>query len=212
MSALRDVRVWDVFGRKHAVSVPSGWSLYAVAGLGPGSVFVPLTTATPLAGDVQDEAVLGVDEDANVLWGVVLRQEGSSVGATPPGAPEAVIEGVPPTGWRYRPSSAIPEEWHPYRIPGTRDGHRFVEHRSANLNATPPRPAAVIESDLLGGSKGPPHAVDPAAVPASGLRLDRRWMLARGTDGGPVLWRQRTRTPLSGAPSKSLRFDVVERT
>ncbi len=212
VTALRDVHVWDVFGHKHALAVPTGWSLYAVAGLGPGTVFVPQTTATPLVGDTYDEAVLGVDEDANALWGVVLRHEGTAVQGVPPGADAPVVDGLVPAGWRYKPSSAVPNEWHPYRIPDSGQDRRFVEHRLADLNAALPRPAEVVESDLLGGPTGPPHEVDPGAVPASGLRLDRSWVLARGTDGRPVLWLQRTRTPLSGPPSKSLRFDVVERT
>jgi len=212
VAALRDVRVWDVFGRQHEPVVPSGWSLYAVEGLGPATVFIPQTTATPLVGDAQDEAALGVDEDSNLLWGAVLRRDGLLVPATAPGASVPVVEGTPPAAWRYTPSTAVPSEWHPYRVPDAGTRRRFVEQRLAELNATPPKPAAVVESDLLGGEKGPPHAVEPAAVPASGLRLDRRWVLARGTDGRPVLWLQRTRTPLAGPPSKTLRFDVLERT
>lgn len=210
VAALRDVRVWDVFGRDHELAVPSGWSLFAVEGLGPATVFVPQTTATPLVGDPQDEAVLGVDEDANLLWGVVLRRGGVAVAASAPGALAPVVEGVPTRAWRYTPSSAVPREWHPYRIADTGPRRRFVERRLADLNATPPRPAAVVESELLGGETGPPHAVEPATVPASGLRLDRRWVLARGTDAKPVLWLQRTRAPLAGPPSKNLRLDVVE--
>lgn len=211
VAALRDVVVWDVFGRKHALAVPSAWSLFAVDGLGPATVFVPQTTATPLTGDVQDEAVLGVDEDSNVLWGVVVRRDGLPVQGTPPGAPAPVVEGAPAPAWNYVPSSPVPREWHPYLIPDSNGRRRFVQHRLADLNATPPVPAEVVESDLLGGAKGPPHAVEPATVPASGLRLERRWVLARGSDGRPVLWLQRTRAPLAGPPSKTLRFDVLDR-
>ena len=47
-------------------------------------------------------------------------------------------------------------------------------------------------------------------MPTAGLRLDRRFVLGRGTDGRPVLWLQRRRMPLLAPPVSNLRFDVVE--
>jgi hypothetical protein len=35
-------------------------------------------------------------------------------------------------------------------------------------------------------------------------------MLARATDGSPVLWTQRRRAPLLTPPGQRLRFDVLE--
>jgi hypothetical protein len=53
------------------------------------------------------------------------------------------------------------------------------------------------------------HQIEPAAVPSNGLRLERRWLLGRRTDGAPVLWMQRRRTPLLAPPTSGLRFDVL---
>ena len=47
-------------------------------------------------------------------------------------------------------------------------------------------------------------------IPTLGLRLERRAMLARGTDGRPVLWTQRRRLPLLAPPAPKLRFDVLQ--
>jgi hypothetical protein len=44
-------------------------------------------------------------------------------------------------------------------------------------------------------------------VPRDGLKLQRRWTLARGADGRPLLWVQRQRLPLQAPPSSRLRFD-----
>jgi hypothetical protein len=133
------------------------------------------------------------------------------VAASAPGAPPAIVEGGTPPTWRYVPVSDVPHEWHPYRIADSNGRRRFMEQRLADLNAAAPGPASIVESDLLGGDTGPPHNVEPATVPAGGLQLERRWVLARGSDGRPVLWFQRTRLPLAGPPSKTLRFDVLAR-
>jgi len=47
-------------------------------------------------------------------------------------------------------------------------------------------------------------------VPSLGLRLERRYMLARGTDGQPVLWSQRRRLPLLAPPALGVRFDLMQ--
>ena len=56
----------------------------------------------------------------------------------------------------------------------------------------------------------PTHQLEPAAVPADGVRVERRAILARATDGTPVLWTQRRRQPLLTPPALALRFDVLE--
>jgi hypothetical protein len=40
--------------------------------------------------------------------------------------------------------------------------------------------------------------------------VEQRYMLARGTDGMPVLWSQRRRLPLLSPPAPHLRFDVMQ--
>jgi hypothetical protein len=48
-----------------------------------------------------------------------------------------------------------------------------------------------------------------AAVPSSGVRLQRRAMLARDTSGAPVLWVKREVMPVAGPPVSHLRWDVM---
>ena len=47
----------------------------------------------------------------------------------------------------------------------------------------------------------PLHDLDPASIAAGGTRLERRWVLARGRDGLPVLWQQRRRLTPRTAPA-----------
>jgi hypothetical protein len=53
------------------------------------------------------------------------------------------------------------------------------------------------------------HQLEPGAIPADGLRVERRAMLGRSTTGQPVLWTQRRRQPLITPPAFGLRFDVL---
>jgi hypothetical protein len=52
--------------------------------------------------------------------------------------------------------------------------------------------------------------IEPATIPTTGLRLERRWMLGRRFDGLPVLGAQRRRLPLLGPLVSGLRFDVLD--
>jgi len=73
-------------------------------------------------------------------------------------------------------------------------------------------PAAT--SDLLidpaAGGIHPVHQIEPGAIPVDGVRVERRAILARRTDGTPVLWTQRRRQPLLAPPAIGLRFDVLD--
>ena len=104
----------------------------------------------------------------------------------------------------------LPEHWHPYRIEARTAPQRrvFVQGLVADLSKTPVAPRAGAQSELIGAGSG--HELAASAVPNQGLRLDRRFMLARGTDGRPVLWRQRRRVPLLAGPVSHLRFDLLQ--
>src|SRR6478609_4806067 len=53
-----------------ADEAPGPWSLFRTEGLDRSSLVVWPTATTPLSGPVLDDVILGVDEDANVLWAV----------------------------------------------------------------------------------------------------------------------------------------------
>jgi len=72
-----------------------------------------------------------------------------------------------------------------------------------------PAPSAAVLSDPNRAPGAPVHEVEPSTVPTNGLRLQRRFVMARRTDGTPVLWVQRRRLPLLTPPAKLVRFDVL---
>ncbi|MBB5079310.1 hypothetical protein [Nonomuraea endophytica] len=209
---LSQVRVCDSFGQEWPLSPPAdGWSLYATEGLGRDSLVVWTTAATPLAGPVLDEVVVGIDEDANAAWAVERRIGGRDVST--PADPAPTLPGHPdmtgPPVYDYALAARVPEGWHPYLV-GSRDGRRrFVRHRAADLSGAEPAPMPDPRTDLLSDAGARPHVIEPGAIPVDGARLERRAMLARATTGDPVLWTQRRRTPLLTPPAIRLRFDAL---
>jgi hypothetical protein len=197
------------------------WSLYRTSGLGRSSLLLWPTAASPVVGPVLDDVLLGVDEDADVIWAVELRADGIPLAADADTA-EAMAQGRR-TGTRdftWLPSTTLPQHWHPYRLPADPALPRvFDQGLVAELNADPPGIRRGPHSELIGGVSdaevaegasldGRGHLLQGTAVPYQGVRLERRYVLARGTDGRPVLWRQRRRLPLLAGPTSHLRFDV----
>jgi hypothetical protein len=190
---------------------PPAWSLFRTRGMGRSSLVLWPTATTPLVGEMVDEALLGVDEDANLLWAVELRADGVTL-AQDLDTSRALQE-TTPTGSRhftYEPSTTLPASWHPYRIETVAGHRRFVQGAVADLDVRPPALRPRPRSALLATIPGKPgHVIDPDAVPNLGMGLERRWVLARDVHGGPVLWLQRRRTPLLAGPVSHLRFDVL---
>jgi hypothetical protein len=190
---------------------PGPWSLFRTAGLDRSSLVVWPTATAPVSGPVIDDVVLGVDEDANVLWAVELRADGIDLALSADSS--AALAETRRTGSRkftWRPSTTLPEHWHPYRIEARDAPARrvFVQGLVADLSKTPPALREGARSELLGAGKG--HVLAASAVPNQGLRLERRHVLGRGTDGRPVLWRQKRRIPVLGGPVSHLRFDLLQ--
>ena len=217
---LHTVEVRDAFDELTAVAVPEDWSLFRVNGLDPTSLVIWPTVAAPLSGPVLDDVVVGIDEDANLLWAVERRAEAHEFAPPELELPAAV---VPAEGqlradarpsYAYRPSTYVPPYWHPYEIHTIDGRRRFVQARLANLEHATADAHAGAGQPAAGRSprsaEGPVHQIEPAAVPSSGLRLERRYVLGRRTDGQPVLWRQRRRLPLLSPPMSNLRFDLLE--
>jgi hypothetical protein len=220
---VHQARVRDSFDQWWPLDTPPGrgdpippggaapWSLFRTTGLDRSSLVLWPTAVTPIHGPVLDEALLGVDEDANLLWAVELRADGAHL-ATGPDVLEALAE-VTPTGTRrfdYLPSTTLPPHWHPYRIESRSQLRWFVQGLVADLTVRPPATRPGPRSPLLSGTPDgtPGHLLTPAAVPNAGVGLERRFVLARDTTGQPVLWLQRRRIPALNGPVSHLRFDV----
>jgi hypothetical protein len=222
---LHKVMVTDTFGESWEVKPPQefappdpwpaeDWSLFAVAKLGPRSLVLWPTVATPLAGEAIEEVVLGVDEDANAMWAVEERARGQQLTMfTPDRAAVAPPNPFPP-GYEYVPSTAVPQHWHPYVIGEGLPRRRFVQGRLMDYSAPDgpklrPEPLARLLYDERAPATAPVHQIEPSTVPTQGLRLDRRWVMGRCTTGAPILWVQRRRQPLLAPPVSGLRFDAL---
>jgi len=217
---LDDVTVIDSFGQRWPLSVPKDWSLFATTGLDPSSIVLWATARTPLAGPILDEVVIGIDEDANLVWAVEQVVAGQTL-ATPVPPPEPAAAQTDPSvqpAFSYLPMTPLPRYWHPYVIPQEEDEvnrpRRFVQGRAADLSGPTPTLLPAPISDLLADPHAPPggpvHQLEPAAIPPDGLRVQRRAMLARSTTGEPVLWTQRRRDLLLSPPTFALRFDILQ--
>ena len=217
---MHSVQVRDTFDDVIDLAAPTDWSLFETTGLSPTSLVVWPTVATPLNGPALDEVVIGVDEDANLLWAVERRADGRELAPQPAGP---ITPGPDPVGqlaadgrksYSYLPSSSVAPYWHPYEIHEIDGRRRFVQSRMADLRTRPPTLMPAPVSDLLADPAAPPqgpvHQIEPATVPTTGMRLERRYVLGRASDGTPVLWRQRRRLPLIAPPVSGLRFDILE--
>jgi hypothetical protein len=213
---LQSVTVHDSFGEEWVVTPPAvdgarGWSLFRTAGLPSTDLVIWPTAVAPHAGPVLDDVLLGVDEDANLAWAVELRADGRQLLED-----AEVLDAVQqPTAtgadaYRYLPSTGLPSHWHPYEQASGGDWRQAVLANPAG----PGTPRAAPVSRLLAGDRLPSgasevHRIARHALPSSGIRLQRRAMLARDVDGRPVLWVERRTGPLTAPPASLLRFDVL---
>jgi hypothetical protein len=233
---LEGVTVRDSFGEvwsltPPAASGPGAWSLFHTAGLAESQLLIWPVAVAPQTGWALDEVLVGVDEDANLAWAVELRADGVELlhDAT---TADAVVE-TTRTGSRdflYLPSTTLPNHWHPYQrvragdpgpgfdvpaVPGAGDGRSGVWRQAvlADLTGPSPKPRPGPVSQLIGGPSGAGigrgHELAADAIPSNGIRLRRRSMLARDTAGRPVLWVERSVSPVTGPPTSHLRFDVL---
>ncbi|MCC2313607.1 hypothetical protein [Cellulomonas xiejunii] len=213
---LDEVVVHDSFGDTWALVPAADWSLFATDGLGARSLVVWATAATPLVGPVMDEVVIGTDEDANLVWAVEQRLRGRAVLSTddPPPEPPAHLDASGRSGYAYRPMTRIPPHWHPYEVEEVDGRRRYVQGRAADLSGPQavllPEAESVLLIDTAAGGVHPTHQLEPSAIPADGVRVERRAVLARSTTGAPVLWNQRRRQPLLSPPVMAIRFDSAE--
>jgi hypothetical protein len=216
IATLDAVTVIDSFGDRWPVRPPQDWSLFATTGLDTNSMVMWATAPTPVAGPILDDVVIGIDEDANVVWAVEQTVAGRTLATLPPrpeASPSAVDSDTQPT-FSYLAMTPVPPYWHPYVVEDQPDGtRRFVQGRAADLSGPEPVMLPEPTSDLLFDPNAPPagpvHYLAPAAIPPEGLRVQRRAMLARSTTGAPVLWTQRRRWALEAPPTLALRFDVL---
>lgn len=213
---IHKVVVRDSFGGEWDVNPPTDWSLFKVKKLDRRSLVIWPKVATPITGPSIEEVVLGINEDANLLWAVERRLEGSD---TPtPSRTDAISASSPSRQsvasehkeYDYRPSTSVFPHWHPYEIDDTGEKRLLGQGRLADLSTSPPRLTDEPKAKLLTKPDQSVHKIIPSALRSLGLRVERCYVLGRCTDGSPVLWIQRRRSPLISPPALRLRFDVLE--
>jgi hypothetical protein len=213
---LRAARVRDSFDEWWGLAFPRvkgepgpdpEWSIYRTTGLPAGALVLWPTALAPLTAAPWEEALLGVDEDADLCWAVETRIDGVACDPGWRDAPPA----TPAASYRLESTWGAPPHGHPYRIEARPGGRRFVQGLVADLSGPVPRlrpgPGTMLLRNRVSGQPG--HEILPSAVPSVGIRLIRRFRLARGVDGRPVLWLQTERLPLQTGPASHLRFDVL---
>ncbi len=180
------------------------WNLFGTDGLGPSELLLWAADAPPLEGPVLERVVLGVDEDANLLWAVEETVEaGQRLPDAAESGPPASDNTAPRVG--YRPLSDSPPRWHPYPADDAAEPRRFRQGRlasGAGVTDLPLGASRILPTDHV-------HEIVPAAIPARGLQVQRRWVLARDADGRVVLWQQHTRRVPLAPPALRLPFDVI---
>ena len=216
VETLDQVNVLDSFGQSWPLSAPQGWGLFRTQGLDPGALVLWATAVAPLQGPVLDEVVIGIDEDADLVWAVerVVGGRTMPTPSAPPTSPSGQLDPGARQAFSYRAMTPVPAYWHPYVLDVSTVRRRFVQGRAADLSGPQatllPPPVSDLLYDPRRGPGDPVHQIDPAAIPSDGVRVERRAMLARATSGEPVLWTQRRRQPLLTPPTFALRFDVLD--
>jgi hypothetical protein len=221
--SLEDVTITDSFGEEwpkaeQPWATADDWTMFRVSGLGIRQLPIWPVAAAPLVGEAVEEVSIGMDEDANLVWAVEERLASRVTDRLRPDPPRprVVDEGAhpePPPPYSYKPTTAVPDHWHPYTREELDAAVRFVQGRLVKVGANgEPAAADLPVAGLLQSQSGGPHTIAPWRLPPTGVRLDTRPVLARTTSGAPVLWVQRRRQPLLSVPSSGLRFDAVSPT
>ena len=155
--AVSKVEVEDVMGLKTTKAAVNNWSFFRVSGREHHRAADRPTVANPLNAAVAlDNVLLGIDEDANILWAIELRVDGAEL--VEPEEPEPEVPATPPEGqvvitgkraYRYIPATSVPHHWHPYLISDAGNIRRYVQARLADLNERPVDPRPGPTSRLL---------------------------------------------------------------
>lgn len=206
------------------VAASSAWRLFCLtAGDGealPGELlFLPNVRGGVVEGEVIEEVAIVRDEDANVAWAVEKLYFDEATSRPRRRGDERTTDGPPdgdaglPDDVRslpaYRLTSGVAPHWVPY-VPRRIDGQgrnptqvylrRARSLESANAAVPQYRGRVIAESWRLNEEE----------APRTGLRVQRLWRLARGSDGTAHVWIGRRKDPAPREPTSGLTFDFLE--
>jgi hypothetical protein len=185
------------------------WRMFAVSGeVMPHRLLVPPTLARGLASDPIEQILLVRDEPANMAWGIERVFQGAS-GAPIDRASETIAAPPAPTSTlaplQYQLGTTVPDSYIPF-VSVLID---TVQRRM--------RRAAFLHTDGTPGIISPKGKLLSVDVPLfeeefarEGARVERRYRLARWTDGSTHLWVGRRKDVGATVGSSGLQFDRVE--
>jgi hypothetical protein len=213
VSRVTSLAVSDTFGMSQAIphyseTADGGrWFMFAVSGdVAPHRLLMPPTLARSIVSDPIEQLLLVRDEAANMAWGIERIVQGAS-GApidrasvpAPDGSADATASGV-----RYQLGTSVPDSYIPF-IPAPIDA---VQRRM--------RRAAFLRTDGTPGVEAPLGRLLAIDVPLfeeefarEGVKVERRYRLARWVDGSTHLWVARRKEIGATVGSSGLQFDRV---
>ncbi len=207
------------------MAASEGWRLFSLSAGDSGSMvadllLLPNVRGGVLEGEVIEEIAVVRDEDANVAWAVeryyfdeeagVRRNRGDEESGRERPAREGTglggdVRGLP----AYRLKSDVAAHWIPY-VP------RLVEGQGASGTQIYLRRARSLESassadpQYRGRLIAESWRLNEEEAPRTGLRVQRLWRFARGSDGAAHVWIGRRKDPAPREPSSGLAFDYLE--
>jgi hypothetical protein len=237
MVAIDNLVVLDTFGRTYTstdvneanellwtgLQPPNDWTLFKVSGLTPKDLILWHVAELPLESSALEKVQFGSDEQSNLVWAVERTVDGRDVQSVKEEIPDITDQkfnaGTPKGNalpgqeieYAYVPAKGIAPYWYPYEVDESSELRQLVQRSLPDLSLQKPKRMPLPKAETLQpDSPGTPHTVNPLAIPANGIELERRWHLARDMNGIPVIWLQRKRSPLLSPPARLLRFDVME--
>lgn len=149
--------------------------------------------------------------DANLAWAIERRIEsiaGRTIDRQAPRTPRATEPDgdIDPEAWRYRLSTEVPDHWVPLvtvRIEGDRPQIALRRGRLAVDGPEQRAKGRILEPERS-------FVLHEEEIPTGGVQVERRWQLARGSDGRVRLWVGRRKSPGGGPMARTpLRFDQL---
>jgi hypothetical protein len=168
----------------------------------PGMLLVAPTALQSLRGELREEVLLVRDDGADTAWAIERVVElPSDRPATR--AHQAPVDVSPPgSGLRYTLASRVPTNWVPLIRTPSGGSSRLVAGRV--LPSTPSDATLALGRVL---TERAPLSLYDEEVPREGVRITRRYRLARWIDGSTHLWLARAREAGIGPGASHLEYD-----
>jgi hypothetical protein len=206
------------------VAASGNWRLFSLSADDSDAVsadvlFLPNVGGGVLEGEVIEEIAVVRDEDANIAWAVekyyfdetagIRRNRGDEQSAQDVPARDVIgLEDDIRTLPAYRLKSSVAAHWIPY-VP------RLVQGQGPNPTQVYLRRARSLESASAANPQyhgrliAESWRLNEEEAPRTGLRVQRVWRFARGSDGTAHVWIGRRKDPATREPSSGLEFDYL---